>query len=149
RYMIRKGEKAGLEARYGSDQLRVFYDLFAENLRHHGTPLFPYSFFRNLVEEFRERLSLLVVYHKAAPVSGVLSFKFRDTVLPYYAGASAEATRLAANNFMYWTLMRDAALEGFRFFDFGRSKKGTGAFTFKTQWNMNIEELQYQILLVR
>jgi FemAB-related protein (PEP-CTERM system-associated) len=149
RYMIRKGEKAGLEARYGTDQLKVFYDLFAENLRHHGTPLFPYSLFVNLVEEFREQLSLLMVYHKATPVSGVLSFKFRHTILPYYAGAGADATRLAANNFMYWTLMRDAAREGFRCFDFGRSKKGTGSFAFKSQWNMNVEELQYQLLLVR
>jgi hypothetical protein len=78
-----------------------------------------------------------------------LSFYFRDTVLPYYAGASPGAQALAANNFMYWELMKHAASLGIKRFDFGRSKKGTGAYAFKTQWNMNIEPLDYQVYLVR
>jgi hypothetical protein len=36
-----------------------------------------------------------------------------------------------------------------RHFDFGRSKKGTGAFDFKTQWNIKPEPLDYQVYLGR
>ncbi len=149
RYMIRKGEKAGLRARQGLNQLEDFYRLFAWNLRHHGTPVFPRALFDNLVEEFPGRVHLLMVYAESRPVTGVLSFYFRDTILPYYAGSTSAANRLAANNFMYWELMKAAAQQGIRCFDFGRSKMGTGAYAFKTQWNMNVELLEYQVYLVR
>ena len=40
----------------------------------------------------------------------VLSFLFRDTVMPYYAGSRREYFRQAANDVMYWELMRYAAV---------------------------------------
>ncbi len=56
---------------------------------------------------------------------------------------------MAANNFMYWELIKWAGEQGYCTFDFGRSKKGTGAFAFKSQWNMNVEQLDYQVFLVK
>jgi FemAB-related protein (PEP-CTERM system-associated) len=112
-----------------------------------GTPVFPRLLFRNLLEEFPEHTQLLLIYKGSRPVTGVLSFFFRDVILPYYAGASAAAPGLAANNFMYWELMKWAASRGFRWFDFGRSKKDTGAYLFKSQWGMQIEPLDYQVFL--
>lgn len=149
RYMIRKAEKAGLRARSGMDQMDAFYRLFATSMRRLGTPVFPRELFENLAAEFSGRSDLSLIYAGDEPVSGVLSFHFRDVILPYYSGASPKAQPLAANNFLYAELMRSAAGAGFRTFDFGRSKKGTGAFAFKTQWNMTIEELDYQVYLVR
>ena len=78
-----------------------------------------------------------------------MSFFFRDSVLPYYAGLGPRANKLGANNFMYWEIMKYAAERGCRRFDFGRSKKETGAFFFKSQWNMEIQPLDYQVFLVR
>jgi FemAB-related protein (PEP-CTERM system-associated) len=148
RYVIRKAQKAGLEARHGTDQLQDFYDLFVHSMRKHGTPVLPYQLFENLISEYRSDVDLLMVYAGSKPISGTLSLFFRDSVLPYYAGAGPEATRYAANNFMYWKLMELAAQRGIRQFDFGRSKKGTGSYDFKTQWNMTIEPLNYQVYLV-
>ena len=149
RYMIRKAEKAGLRVQHGTDQMDVFYDLFAQSVRRLGTPVFSSALFRNLVDEFPKHTQLLLVYKGSEAVTGVLSFVFRDTILPYYAGASAEASRSAANNFMYWELIKWAGQQGFRTFDFGRSKKGTGSFAFKSQWNMSVEQLNYQVFLVK
>jgi len=149
RYMIRKAEKGGLRVQRGVGQLDVFYELFARSMHRLGTPVFPRALFRNIVDEFPDHTELMLVYNGADAVTGVLSFFFRDTILPYYAGATPEATRLAANNFMYWELIRRAGEQGFRTFDFGRSKKGTGAFAFKSQWNMNAEQLDYQVFLVK
>jgi lipid II:glycine glycyltransferase (peptidoglycan interpeptide bridge formation enzyme) len=101
------------------------------------------------MNEFSGSVDLLLIYAGPKPVSGIFSFRFRDTILPYYAGAGPEAGPLAANNFMYSELMKNSAEEGLRFFDFGRSKKDTGAYAFKTQWNMNVEQLTYQVHLVR
>lgn len=148
RYMIRKAQKLGLAIQHGTDRLSQFYDLMSISLRRLGTPMFPRALFKNLIEEFPREVDLLMVYAGDKAVSGVFTFIFRDAVLPYYAGADPEAPRLAANNLMYWELMRWAAESGYRHFDFGRSKTGTGAYAFKTQWNMNISPLRYQILLV-
>ncbi len=149
RYMIRKAEKAGLQPRRGLDQLGDFYRLFAISMRRLGTPVFPRALFENVIEEFHDRVDLLLVYAAPQPVAGVLSFLFRDTIMPYFAGAASESRALAANNFMYWELMKSAAEAGIRCFDFGRSKKGTGSYTFKTSWNMDTQPLDYQVYLVR
>jgi FemAB-related protein (PEP-CTERM system-associated) len=149
RYMIRKGQKAGLTTERGWHQVSRFFPLFAQNLRRHGTPAFPLALLQNLSAEFPDKSELLMLYSGKTPVAGVVSFFFNDTVLPYYSGASPEASRLAANNLLYWEVMQAASQAGFRCFDFGRSKTGTGAYAFKTQWNMTIEPLQYQTLLIR
>lgn len=149
RYMIRKAEKNGLRAQHGMEQLPEFFDLFAANYQRHGTPVFPLRWLENLHAEFGDKMDLLMIRKDDKPVAGVISFFFRDTVLPFYSGAAPEATRLAANNALYWELMKFAADAGMRKFDFGRSKQGTGSYDFKAQWNMTVEPLDYQILLVR
>jgi hypothetical protein len=79
----------------------------------------------------------------------VLSFYFRDSVLPYYGGAYPEFHRAGVNNFMYFALMKSAAAGGYRRFDFGRSKLATGACSFKRGWHMREEPLRYAYFLVR
>jgi hypothetical protein len=50
---------------------------------------------------------------------------------------------------MYYEVMKRAIDSGQRFFDFGRSKLGSGSHAFKTQWNMRERRLPYQYFLVR
>lgn len=149
RYMIRKAEKSGLRIGFGDEKLDIFYDLFAQSMKRLGTPTFPSALFRNCVEEFPQHTQLTIVYDGSKPLTGVLSFFFRGTILPYYSGATESASRLAANNFTYWQLIKWAGEHGFQTFDFGRSKRGTGSYAFKSQWNMTIEPLNYQVFLVK
>src|SRR5262249_25100263 len=93
RYMIRKGEKAGLRVEHGAEQLDAFYRLFAHSMHRHGTPVFSRDLFANLEAEFGSAMDVLMVYAGSEPVSGVVSFFFRDTVCPYYAGAGPNATK--------------------------------------------------------
>jgi FemAB-related protein (PEP-CTERM system-associated) len=149
RYMIRKGDKAGLRVRRGMDQLDSFYRLMAINLRRLGTPAFPRSLFVNLAQEYGNQVELTLVYSGDKPVAGAMSFRFRDWLQPYYFGSLDEAKGLAANNFLWWKLIEHAAETGCAIFDFGRSKKGSGNFDFKKKWNPHIETLNYQVRLVR
>src|SRR5713101_7887656 len=91
RYMIRKAAKGGLQTRQGLDQLSDFYRLFTQSMRRLGTPVFPRALFENLSQEFAREVDLLLVYADSKPVAGVFSFRFKDTILPYYAGANSEA----------------------------------------------------------
>ena len=50
---------------------------------------------------------------------------------------------------MYWEVMERAREKGCRLFDYGRSKRGTGAFDFKTYWGFEPQPLYYEYFLVR
>jgi FemAB-related protein (PEP-CTERM system-associated) len=145
RRMVRVGQQSGLVARVSNDDLAVFYDLYARSVRHLGTPVFAQRYFRLLIERFRDECCLLTVRHGDQPAAAVLSFFFNDTVLPYYAGSRQELFRYAVNDFMYWELMRHARERGARMFDFGRSKKDTGAYDFKCHWGFEPEPLRYRV----
>jgi FemAB-related protein (PEP-CTERM system-associated) len=93
---------------------------------------------------------VLTVEDKAGkPLSSVVSFYFRDEVLPYYAGDDVAARDLAANDFKYWELMRRACERGCRVFDYGRSKRGTGSYSFKKNWGFEPQPLHYEYRLYR
>jgi FemAB-related protein (PEP-CTERM system-associated) len=148
RYMIRKGQKAGLRTIKGNDQLDQLHDIYAQSVRHLGTPVFAKRYFRILLEEFGSAAETTVIWNGSTAAAAVLSFRFRDQILPYYGGSLVEARALAANNFMYWEVLRGACERGIRRFDFGRSKLGTGSYSFKSQWNMLERALPYQFYLV-
>ena len=48
---------------------------------------------------------------------------------------------------MYWEVMRRACERGYRVFDFGRSKIGTGSYAFKCNWGFDPTPLAYQFRL--
>jgi FemAB-related protein (PEP-CTERM system-associated) len=146
RAMVRKGQKFGLKSEIDTDCRRL-HRVYSESVRNLGTPVFSRRYFEELKAAFGEECEILVVTHEGEPVAAVMSFYFRDQVLPYYGGGGTRARDLAANDFMYWEVMRRACERGCRLFDFGRSKRGTGAFDFKKNWGFPAEPLSYQYIM--
>jgi FemAB-related protein (PEP-CTERM system-associated) len=149
RAMVRKGIKAGLASHIDADVAR-FFALYADNVLRHGTPALPRSYFERLKRDFGEDCEVLTVVDPAGePVSSVLTFYFRDEVLPYYAGDAVAARDLAANDFKYWELLRRACERGCKVFDYGRSKQGTGSYSFKKNWGFEPKPLSYEYRLYK
>jgi FemAB-related protein (PEP-CTERM system-associated) len=148
RAMIRKGQQAGLVSERDQD-LDRFYPVFAESYRNLGTPVLGRRYFDALLEVFGPQAQVLTILDGSVPVASVLSFRFRDEILPYYGGGTDAARANKANDFMYWEVLRRALEEGVRVFDFGRSKEGTGSYRFKKHWGFEPEPLAYQYHLVR
>lgn len=149
RAMVRKAIKRELRSEIDSDARR-FFALYSDNVRRHGTPCFSKRLFDELLLRFRGSCDVLtVVDNGGLPVSSVLSFYFRNEVLPYYAGDDVTARALAANDFKYWELMRRAAASGYTVFDFGRSKVGTGPWSFKKNWGFEPQPLSYEYQLYK
>ena len=149
RAMIRKGMKFGLRSELDRGVDR-FFALYADNMHRHGTPPFSKRYFGRLREEFGGCCEVLtVVAADGEPLSSVLSFYFRDEVLPYYAGDTVAARDVAANDFKYWELMRRSCERNVQVFDFGRSKRGTGSFDFKKNWGFDPTPLAYEYLLLK
>ncbi len=149
RAMVRKGTKNGLVAT-PDDGMERFFALYADNVHRHGTPALPKRWFETLKREFGTDCEVLTVTSpEGRLLSSVVSFYFRDEVLPYYAGDDEAARGLAANDFKYWELMRRAAARGCTIFDYGRSKRGTGPFDFKKNWGFEPEPLHYEYRLYK
>lgn len=149
RAMVRKGIKNALRSEIDTKVDR-FFDLYADNVHRHGTPAFPKKYFAALLNEFGADAEVLIVSGPdGRTLSGVLSFYFRDEVLPYYAGDHVDARELAANDFKYWELMRRACARGLKVFDYGRSKLGTGSFAFKKNWGFEPQPLYYEYRLFK
>jgi len=146
RAMVRKGINAGLTSVIDADVDRL-HDIYATSVRNLGTPVYPKRYFRTLIDVFGPDVDVVTVLQGERPVASVMNFYFRDTVLPYYGGGLAEARAVAGNDFMYWEVMRRAVERGFRAFDFGRSKRGTGAFSFKKNWGFEPAPLVYEFML--
>lgn len=147
RAMVRKGIKLGLVSEIDDDVDRFFY-AYASSVHRLGTPVFSKKYFALLKKVFSSDCQIMTILHEGKTVASVLSFYFRDQVLPYYGGGTALARDLAANDFMYWELMRRATADGVRVFDFGRSKRGTGAFDFKKNWGFDPTPLHYEYKLI-
>ena len=148
RAMVRKGIKAGLSSEPDDDWQRL-YRAYSESVRNLGTPVFSASLFRVLKEVFGNACGVLMITHEGKDIAGVMSFYFRDEVLPYYGGSISAARRLAGNDFMYWELMRRSCEQGIKVFDYGRSKEGTGSYSFKKNWGFTPQPLHYQYHLVK
>jgi len=136
RRMIRQAQKNGLRSLMDGDRLRDCYVVYAESLRNLGTPIFGFGYFQDLKKTFGDQCRVLMVEFQGKVVAGVLSFFYKDQVLPYYGGSLPSYRHLAPNDFMYWALLSFGAANGYKTFDFGRSKKGTGSFDFKRHWGL-------------
>lgn len=144
RAMVRKGIMRQLRSEIDVRADR-FFDLYADNQHRHGTPPQSRRYFEALLEVFGADCEIAIVHSaQGMPVSGVLSFYFRNEVLPYYAGDVTDARELAANDFKYWDLMRRACERKLEVFDYGRSKRGTGSFDFKKNWGFEPQPLHYE-----
>ena len=146
RAMVRKGIKAGLTSAIDDDVDRL-HAIYAVSVRNLGTPVFSIAYFRALMDTFGSDLDIVTVLHDGTAVASVMNFYFRDQVLPYFGGGTLAARALAGNDFMYWEVMRRAVERGCREFDFGRSKQGTGAFSFKKNWGFDPRPMTYEYKL--
>ncbi len=146
RAMVRKGIKFELKSELDQGVDRFFH-AYSTSVHRLGTPVFSKKFFRLLKEVFGQDCEVMTIVKDERVIASVMSFYFRDEVLPYYGGGTGEARDLAGNDFMYWELMRRACARGIKVFDFGRSKLGTGAFDFKKNWGFEPQPLHYSYQL--
>ena len=148
RAMVRKGIKAGLAGEVDAS-VEAFYSAYSQSVHSLGTPVFSRKYFECLQQVFADKCDILTIRQGDELVSSVMNFYFRDEVLPYYGGGTPIARQLKGNDFMYWDLMRRSCEQGLKVFDYGRSKQGTGSYSFKKNWGFEPTPLYYEYYLVK
>ena len=135
RSQIKVPQKAGMTTRFGGiDELESFYDVFSENMRHLGTPVYPKRFFRNILEKFPTSTWICTAYIKDIPVASGFLAGFKNRLEIPWASSIRKHNRLSPNMLLYWSCLKFACENGFTEFDFGRSTVGESTYKFKEQW---------------
>jgi FemAB-related protein (PEP-CTERM system-associated) len=154
-------ERHGLTVSFDDANLDTVWALYSKNMRRVASPNYPTGFFRTLVER-TQAMPLAttgseqtpsdgpghvvqLVCHNGQPIAGLLSFVYRGTLMPYFAGCDERFENLHPNNFMYLTAMERAVELGCREFDFGRTRlDNEGPYNFKRFQGFEPTPLQYQ-----
>ena len=138
-------DRHNLSITYGDDQLYDVWRIYCVNMRRLSSLSYPLAFFTALIESLPGAHWTAVVRRDNKPVAGLITFLYKDRVLPYFFGATSEARSCHAANFIYLCTMERGVEEGYRIFDFGRSRKdNTGSCNFKRFQGFQPRELGYQ-----
>lgn len=155
RSQIRKPTKEGCSSisvkgnEANEQQISDFYDVFSENMRSLGTPVYPKELFSQTLKIFGANSRLALVYSGKQVLAGGICVSTGSSVVEIpWAASLRQYSKLAPNMLLYWTLLKDSCIDGYQFFDFGRSSKGAGTYKFKEQWGAKPQPLYwyYQLL---
>jgi hypothetical protein len=105
--------------------------------------VFPKRLFAAMLDAFPDSSDILTVWLGTTPLASVLSFYHDGAVMPFWGGGVFAARAARANEVMYYELMLHARRQGMQRFDFGRSKTGSGPFSFKKNWGFDPAPLTY------
>lgn len=152
-------KKARAEVRRARDRFELqckttrdldpLYRLFCENKRRLGSPSLPRRWFHGLLEEFGPEAVIHQVDDPSGePLAAVMSFLHGDTVFAYYSGSKTGVNKTGVNDFIYCKIMEWGVENGFKQFDFGRSRRESGPARFKKNMGFEAERLHYDYLLI-
>ncbi len=149
RNQVRKAEKGGLTSEVGGLELvPEFYGVFAENMRDLGTPVYPESWFAQILSRLSGQAAIVLVRDGHRPVAGALTLAYRSSLEVPSAGSLRAYRPMSANMLLYWRIMQHAIAGGMRVLDFGRSTPGEGTFRFKEQWGATPGPLTWEYVLL-
>lgn len=148
RSQIKKPQKDGLSARIGKkEEIESFYNVFSLKMRDLGTPVYPKSFFINILERFQESAWICSVYKDGEPVASGFLIGFKDRLEIPWASSNRVYDRFNPNMLLYWNSLKFACESGYAIFDFGRSTPGEGTYKFKEQWGAKPLQLYWHYWL--
>lgn len=147
---IRRAEREGLVYEEGRSEpmLNHFYRLLVQTRRRHNLPPQPMHWFQNLVQSFGEALKIRLAFHGSQPIAGIITIRYKRTLLYKYGCSDARFHNLGCMHFLLWRSILEAKREGLSVFDLGRSEWGAkGLIMFKDRWGTQRSTLTYIRLL--
>lgn len=150
RAVVRKALKTGFTTEYKEEyELDEFFHAYSTSVRNLGTPVFSKSYFRALKIAFGDDCEIVSIKKDGELHCALVSFYFKDHVLPFYGGGLPVSRKSKAMDFMYFDQMCRAGRRGVRYYDFGRSKNDSGPYNYKRHWGFEPTPLNYEYYLVK
>lgn len=145
---IRQAYKRNLSVRIGgAELLDSFYEILGESWKHLGTPLYQKHYFDTILRTFTDRTRIFLVDYEGAPIAAALNGYFGDFVEGMWLGTRPPYRQIEPSYVLYWEMIRDGCVRGYRQFHLGRSTVDSGGETFKRKWNAYATQLYWQYVL--
>jgi FemAB-related protein (PEP-CTERM system-associated) len=136
RRKVNKATKSGMTATAeGAAALDIFYEIFADNMRNLGTPVYAKKLFSEVLSAFPKDTEIIVVRLEDKPVASGFLISFRDGMEATWMCSHYRYLAFQPNMLLYWTILRVAGERGFARLDFGRSTRDSGTHKFKQLWD--------------
>jgi len=139
--MIKKALSYGVKiyAAKSLEDLKLWYKLYLEKMRHHSISPRPFKFFNTLWENMEIgkmiRLNLAYINNSELPIGGNLSFVFKDTFYAGFKGGLLKNMKMMYDDFLWDFEIKNAQMEGLSFFDLGEVPQNhTGLERYKKKW---------------
>ncbi len=141
--------KYALQTVFGDEHLREVWNLYSQSMRRLASISYPYKFFQSLIKHTPGRHWVTLIKRDQETVAGLVTLLYRDRVMPYFIGATDSAKKYSAANFAYLSLMERGVANGYRIFDFGRTRiDNAGSSNFKRFHGFEPKKLGYQRLVL-
>ncbi len=133
RYIRQQSSENSVVKKGNSDELiQAFYDIFADVMHRHGTPVFSRRLFELLSKNLEA--TYYVQYYGNIPQSAAVILDDREISWIPWSGTRSQYLADRPGLIMYWETIKDAFLKNKLIYDFGRSSYGGGTYIFKKRW---------------
>ena len=139
---VNQARKAGLEfiIRCGPEAVQMpFYNLYLASMKRLGVPPHPLRFFECLSQALGGRLVSAWVFSHNQPVAVLLGGVSGQRLQAWITASEVNQWSARPNDLAHWELIRWAALQKLRVFDFG-SARYAGQIQFKKKWGVDFRE---------
>lgn len=144
---IRKAIKSDLKVEFDCGKVDLFYNIYLKRVRNLGSPPYSREFFIKLKNSFGKNGLITLVKKNDKIVCACFSIIYKDTLHALLAGVEKKYLSLNPYSLMYWRLIEYACTQKLKWYDFGRSQKGTNSYNFKKNWGFPETQLYYQYYL--
>ncbi|MCB2189914.1 MAG: GNAT family N-acetyltransferase [Deltaproteobacteria bacterium] len=148
RTATRKARRAGVKIVRDRNLLPVFIKLYQVAMHEFGTPPHSARWFKSILQAFGGDAEIMVAFRQGTPLAAKLLLMWGDACYNLWHVSLAESKKYSPNNAIYWEAMRLALERGKTEFNFGRSIKGGGTYTFKKHYGALPYPLRYERLSI-
>lgn len=149
---VNKAKKNGVTFRVADslEDLKNWYQLYLETMRHNANPARTFSFFNNIWDILKPMglmqlvLAELEENEKKRPIAGNILFFYNKVVTYAFNGGSRKHFGLRPNDILHWEAIHNAQREGYKLYDLGEvSKDNSGLAAYKKKWSSKVWELYH------
>jgi Acetyltransferase (GNAT) domain len=143
---VNKAHRAGVRVRAAETvaELRAWYVLYLDTMRHHVVPPRPLRLFMAAWQEMRPQgtMRLLLAERHGELLAGCVMLQLGSTVFYGFNGVRRDALEHRPNDAIHWEAIHAACADGFRRYDFGEVvERHVGLTRFKAKWGTDPRRL--------
>jgi len=146
RKMITRSKKQNLTFSW-TDKVDNFYKLFSRNMRDLGSPVHSKDFFKNILAEFPSDSRILEVKRGEEVIYAAFYLFYKERMINSWSSTLKKYRKYLPTDFGIWNAIKYGCENGFKYYDFGRSQRGSSNFEFKRRWGAKAIPLNYTYYL--